>query len=61
MVGDSDVCIMTANQIVIHDGLVMVKQVAEDPLLTEFTVPIEEIVGIFRCEDVRAVYRTVSK
>lgn len=60
MVGEADVCILTANQITVHDGLIVVKQVAEEPLLTEFTVPVEETVGIFRCEDVRAIYRTVS-
>ena len=60
MVGNADVCVLTANQITVHDGLIIVKQVAEEPLLTEFTIPIEEIVGIFRCEDVRCIYRTVS-
>lgn len=60
MVGEADVCILTANQITVHDGLIFVKQIAEDPLLTEFTVPIEETIGIFRCEDVRAIWRTVS-
>lgn len=61
MVGEADVAILQANQITIHDGLVFVKQVAEDPLLTEFTIPAEEIIGIFRCEDVRCIYRTISK
>ena len=61
MIGDSDVCILNANEITLKDGLLMVMQRAEDPLLVDFASPTEEIIGIFRCEDVRAIWRTISK
>ena len=61
MIGESDVCILNANTIQVRDGLLFVKQIAEDPLLVEFSMPTEELIGVFRCEDVRAIYRTISK
>lgn len=60
IVGNADVAILTANTITVENGLIIIKQMSENPLLEDFRTPTEEIVGIFRCEDVRCIYRTVS-
>ena len=56
MIGGSDVVVMMANRIDIVDGLIIVKKLALDT--DDFLTAEEEIMGIFRCEDVRAIYRT---
>ena len=60
MIGGADVAILNANTILVEDGLIIVKQMSDAPLLEDFRVPTEETIGIFRCEDVRCIYRTVS-
>lgn len=60
MIGGADVAILNANSIQVENGLLMIRKVSENPLLEDFRVPTEEIVGVFRCEDVRCVYRTES-